>query len=399
MEPQPHHLLLIRLRLAWSTPTRGLLVLGSPTLNRGKPLIDLSDVIAVLGGLTSIGLGGVSVLLTNKVKVLQGALRLARTDADAAESQLLGARGQYQMLQAAGRSTYEPQIQELAAQNRDLIARLEAARVEDEAKTKWLDHLQQENDWQRDELEKRPNVTRKTYKVLTLGMKWTGKTSLTLKWANPLTDLGKIEGTKIERYERTVSQVIGKAVTTEHVFEIGDWGGEHIVDAQQELIVDEIHGMLIVVDLGGKDAKAVEPARIQEQLREFQGESLKFFFGPKTVASCKAVVLFINKSDLLAGTPADVEEQAKKLYAPLIANLSKHLDQVDIRVLVGSANYGHSTHLLFSHFVEKILPKNAYDNQLLQRMKADNAQQRSGTKPAPAAPVAPAAPQVKSQLR
>jgi hypothetical protein len=27
--------------------------------------------------------------------------------------------------------------------------------------------------------------------------------------------------------------------------------------------------------------------------------------------------------------------------------------------------------MLFSHFVEKILPKNAYDTQLLQRMKAE----------------------------
>ena len=345
--------------------------------------MEISFVLAVLGGIASVGLGGFSAILANKVSELERSLRLVKSDADTIQAQLVGARAQYTALQANNRSTYEPQLHQLEAHNRDLVARLEAARVEDEAKTKWLDHLQQENDWQRDELEKRPNVTRKTYKVLTLGMKWTGKTSLTLKWANPLTDLGKIEGTKIERYERTVSQVIGKAVTTEHVFEIGDWGGEHIVDAQQELIVDEIHGLLIVVDIGGKDAKAVDPARIQEQLREFQGESLKFFFGPKTVASCKAVVLFINKSDLLAGTPADVEEQAKKLYAPLINNLMKHQSQIDIRVLVGSANYGHSTHLLFSHFVEKILPRNAYDNQLLQRMKADNAQARGGNKPPP----------------
>ncbi len=351
--------------------------------------MEISFVLAVVGGLASVGLGGFAAVLATKVSELQRSLQKVKSDADAAQALLLGARGQYMALQASSRSTYEPQLQQLEAKSRDLAARLEAARVDDEAKTKWLDHLQQENDWQRDELEKRPNVTRKTYKVLTLGMKWTGKTSLTLKWANPLTDLGKIEGTKIERYERTVSQVIGKAVTTEHVFEIGDWGGEHIVDAQQELIVDEIHGLLIVVDLGGKDAKAVDPARIQEQVREFQGESLKFFFGPKTVASCKAVVLFINKSDLLAGTPADVEEQAKKLYAPLIANLMKHQSQIDIRVLVGSSNYGHSTHLLFSHFVEKILPKNAYDNQLLQRMKAEGSPPRGGNKNPPPLPSAP----------
>src|SRR5262249_41261442 len=111
-----------------------------------------------------------------------------------------------------------------------LEAQLKAVAAEDAKKTDWLDAQQQESDWLRAELEKRPKVTRKTYKVLTLGVKWTGKTSLTLKWANPLVDIGKLEGTKIERYERTVSQVVAKDVTTEHVFEIGDWGGEHIVD-------------------------------------------------------------------------------------------------------------------------------------------------------------------------
>src|SRR4029077_9577253 len=97
-------------------------------------------------------------------------------------------------------------------------------------------------------------------------------------------------------------------------------------------------------------------------------------------ASCKTVVLFINKSDLLSGTPAQVEEQARRLYAPLIENLNRYSTQIDVRVFVGSASYGHSTHLLFSHFVERILPKNAYDNQLLQRLKAD----------LPAAPASPA---------
>jgi hypothetical protein len=202
-------------------------------------------------------------------------------------------------------------------------------------------------------------------------MKATGKTSLTLKWANPLTDLGTLEGTKIERYERTVSHVKQNDLVTEHVFEVHDWGGEHLVDAQHELIVEEIHGLLIVVDLASKDAKQVEPARIHDQHQEFLPQVLKYIFGPKTVALCKTVVLFINKSDLLSGTPAQVEEQARKLYAPLVENLSKYKAQLDVRVLVGSASYGHSTHLLFSHFVEQILPRSAYDIQLLQRMKSD----------------------------
>lgn len=256
---------------------------------------------------------------------------------------------------------------------RALTAGLACSEEKNAQKIGWLDNQEQEITWLRAELEKRPKITRKTYKILTLGMKATGKTSLTLKWANPLTDLGTLEGTKIERYERTVSHVKQNDLVTEHVFEVHDWGGEHLVDAQHELIVEEIHGLLIVVDLASKDAKQVEPARIHDQHQEFLPQVLKYIFGPKTVALCKTVVLFINKSDLLSGTPAQVEEQARKLYAPLVENLNKYKAQLDVRVLVGSASYGHSTHLLFSHFVEQILPRSAYDNQLLQRMKSDCA--------------------------
>jgi hypothetical protein len=319
-----------------------------------------------------MALGVAVAILAMRSAATEKALKGATERADAAQRQAEVTAGQLASSRhqaATAQSALTGQIQTLQEENRQ--------------KEGWLDHQQQEITWLRAELEKRPKVTRKTYKVLTLGAKATGKTSLTLKWANPLVDLGTIQGTKIERYERTVSQVVQKDVTTEHVFEIGDWGGEHIVDAQQELVVDEIHGLLIVVDLGGKDAKTVQPERIQEQLREFQPQSLKYFFGPKTVASCKAVVLFINKADLVPGTPAEAEVQAKKLYTKLIDDLMPYQSQVDIRILVGSASYGHATHHLFSHFVEKILPKNAYDNQLLQRMKSDLAPARGAAKPLP----------------
>lgn len=241
---------------------------------------------------------------------------------------------------------------------------------ENEIKDGWLFKQDQEAVWLRAQLEQRPRLTRKAYKILTLGVKYTGKTSLTLKWANPLFDLGALKGTKIERYERTVSHVLTKDVLVEHVFEIHDWGGEHVVDAQQELVTEEVHGMLLVVDLAGKDAKGPDLARIQQQLRAFQPESLQFFFGPRTAACCKTIILFINKSDVLSGTPAEVEKEARGYYKRLIDDLEQYKNQVEIRVLVGSASYGHSTHHLFAHFVEKILPKNAYDGQLLQRMKA-----------------------------
>jgi hypothetical protein len=265
----------------------------------------------------------------------------------------------------------EQRCKVLQSENGQLRAQISELDAEDKKKVGWLDGMEEELAWLRAELEKRPKLERKVYRILTIGIKATGKTSLTLKWSNPLTDLGTIEGTKIERYERSVSHVREKDKLVEHVFEVHDWGGEHIVDALQELMVEEVHGLLIVVDLGDQEAKTIDLERIAMQLDEFKPQSLRYFFSPKTVASCKSVVLFINKSDLIAGTPAQVEKQAKDLYQTLIDGIQRYANQIDVKVFVGSASSGHSTHMLFSHFVERILPKNAYDQQLLQRMKAE----------------------------
>ena len=284
------------------------------------------------------------------------------------------------------------ELDALRAQNGALTRKLDDVVAEDKKKVDWLDHQQQEIDRLAAELARRPEITRKIYKILTIGVKWTGKTSLTLKWANPLVDLGRLEGTKIERYERTVSQTVQEEGTSEHVFEVNDWGGEHIVDAQQELVLEEIHGLLLVVDLTGKAGTTVDQARVQAQIREFSPESLRYFFGPKTLAGCKSVVLFINKSDVLSGTPAEVEAEGKRLYQPLIEAVERYKPQIDVKIIVGSATYGHSTHHLFSHFVERILPKSAYDSQLLQRMKDDCEAVETLSLKRPPVPRAPQAP-------
>lgn len=280
----------------------------------------------------------------------------------------------------------EQRCKALQSENGELRARVLALDAEDKKKVGWLDGMEEELAWHRSELDKRPKLERRVYRILTIGIKATGKTSLTLKWSNPLIDLGTIEGTKIERYERSVSHVRERDKLVEHIFEVHDWGGEHIVDALQELMVEEVHGLLIVVDLGAQDAKTIDLERIATQLDEFKPQSLRYFFSPKTLASCKSVVLFINKSDLIAGTPAQIEKQAKDLYQTLIDGIQRYANQIDVRVFVGSASSGHSTHLLFSHFVERILPKNAYDQQLLQRMKAEWRARPS----APAGPWPPA---------
>lgn len=256
-------------------------------------------------------------------------------------------------------------------------AKLQALDEFTQSLTTQLEQARQEATHYREKLEERPESTRKTYRIVTLGMKGTGKTSLTLKWANPLADLGSIDGTKSEQYERNVSRVQTGKEVTEHVFEVLDWGGEHMVDAVQEMSNSDVHGLLFVVDLGGKDAKGIEPERVQAQLREFQPEALRYFFGSKLMASCKTVVLFINKSDLIPGTPADIEEEARRLFQPLITNLAKQANPIELKVFVGSSNSGHSTHVLFGHFVEKILPSDAYDGQLLQRLNSGKETSKS----------------------
>ncbi|XXX72972.1 hypothetical protein WMF30_35520 [Sorangium sp. So ce134] len=308
--------------------------------------------LSILFGLGTLGCGAGMAWMAARTASLKGQLREAARHAEA-------------LRQA------NAQLERLRAERHQEREALERAQGEERQKVEWLDAQQREIEWLRRELDVRPKITQKRYKILTLGIKGTGKTSLTLKWANPLVDLGKVQGTKIERYERTVSHVSTKDELVEHIFEIGDWGGEHLVEAQHELVMDDIHGLLMVVDLAAKDGRQVDPARIEDQIREFQPQSLRYFFGSKTLTACKAVVLFINKSDVLAGTPAEIEAEARKHYRPLIEGIERFKNHVDTRVLVGSASYGHSTHHLFSHFVERILPKHAYDGQLLQRIKQD----------------------------
>lgn len=327
----------------------------------------------ILVGFLAVALAAGAILL---------ALQNSRVKIQLEETQtaLAALRDTPRQLEVAQRDAVEKgqQLEGTRREVEQLRRQIQEVSSEDKKKEDWLDHQEQELLWYKAELARRPKIQKRTYKILTLGVSGTGKTALTLKWANCLVDLGQLEGTKVERYERTVSLRQEGDVITEHVFEIRDWGGEHIVDAQQELIVDEIHGLLVVVDLATRDAKAVEPGRVQQQLREFQPESLRFFFGGKTMATCQAVVLFINKSDVLSGTPAEAEREARRHYQRLIDDLERYKAQLDVHVLVGSATYGHSTHHLFSHFVSKILPESAYDRQLLQRMKTEAAAEARG---------------------
>src|SRR5262249_1688939 len=145
------------------------------------------------------------------------------------------------------------------------------------------------------------------------------------KWAQPTFKLDHLIATQFQRFERTVSRHWSPQdnTLTEHIFEILDWGGELIGEAQGALLkVERIHAIVIVVDVGEDDpgggAQVASPARVRYQLEQFNPHVLRLFFSRNIVSHCKTYVLFINKADLLSGTWLEVEQQVRRLYQPLI---------------------------------------------------------------------------------
>lgn len=229
-------------------------------------------------------------------------------------------------------------------------------------------------------LQPRNEMVRRVYNIVTVGVSQCGKTALTLKWANPLFRLRDVMPTQFVKYERTVSRQFSKTgPIVEHVFEIRDWGGEHMSNAFIELFtLESVNGMLIVVDLGtteegseGRPVVRFSQERVRQQIEAFPEATLRLCFNERIVSHCKTFTLFINKSDALSGDLSMIEEKALELYAPLITilrKLQRECGMVDIEILVGSASSGHNTQNLFAHFIEKILPSDAYDPTLLQMM-------------------------------
>lgn len=220
------------------------------------------------------------------------------------------------------------------------------------------------------EISRRATFRNQMYRIVTIGLPKTGKTSLTLKWANPLWELKNVQGTSFDRYTRTVSSVVSPEtnVMVNHTFEVYDFGGERIVDAHDTLVVDDIHGILFVVDLANNGEEQVSLERVKEHIQEFQPTSLRFFFqSPRITKTCRTVVLFINKSDSISGTPAQVEQIARDHFSEMIGHMEGFSDHVDFKVLVGSAVSGHNLHKLMPHFVRQLLPDNAFDEQLMQK--------------------------------
>lgn len=236
------------------------------------------------------------------------------------------------------------------------------------------------------EMGRRVSFRQQVYKIVCIGIPKTGKTSLTLKWANPLWEIRNVQGTNFDKYTRTVSSVVSPQTGTvvNHQFEVYDFGGEQIVDAHEMLVTSDVHGLLFVVDLGLDESTEVDPERVKAHIRRFGVDALRFFLdSPRITQTCRTVLLFINKSDLIRGTPAEIDAEARRWFKPMIDSFQQFSGNVDFDVIVGSAVSGHNTHQLMPHFIRKMLPSNAYDDQLIQSQRSSSF---SDDKPGPAKP-------------
>lgn len=235
--------------------------------------------------------------------------------------------------------------------------------------------LREENQRLRTDSDGRLSHREVRYGVATIGISGCGKTALSLPWANPLVPRNKIVGTQFDKFQRTVSRVLDHEshVLVDHIFEIYDWGGEHIDEAQTALVkLGVIHALVLVVDLGpfvaAEGRHVFSEERIAKQIQEFNRHALRFFFAMSVVQHCKYYVLFINKSDLLSGFPEQIAEEAKRLYKPLIDEMTRWSEDrsVNFTVMVGSAETGAGTNQIFPYLLQNILPEEARDEQLTQ---------------------------------
>lgn len=322
--------------------------------------MSLITALSVLTSVLSAGAVGLAVQLIRTVRAYRSmavALVSKTADREAVQEQIAQADAQLGQLRQSIAEAHEKQ-------------RLSEA--ECQALQRQVETLKQQP---------RNEIARRVYNIVTVGVSQCGKTALTLKWANPLFRLRDVTPTQFVKYERTVSRQFAKnGPIVEHVFEIRDWGGEHMANAFIELFtLESVNGMLIVVDLGetkeaadGRPSVYFSEERIKRQIEAFPEATLKLCFNERIVSHCKTFTLFINKSDALPGDLAEVEQRALELYAPLInilRKLQRESGMVDIEILVGSASSGHNTQSLFAHFIEKILPSDAYDPTLLQMMQ------------------------------
>lgn len=256
-----------------------------------------------------------------------------------------------------------------------------------------------------------PKYHRLTFNIGIIGCRGTGKSGLCLRLTDPLFNDLSATATSARgiEYNHSVITLVNKhtEMRTEHSFRFIEWGGEYIIEAQNDLLrlcdpvkpTDAdgamarvgVQALILVVDLatpppegiqgtGARGLSAVDHKRIREQIdRHFDARSLTFIINSTLKTHLQTVVVFINKADVLPGNPAEQEEAAKNLYQELLVNVGNIYPKY--HVVVGSVCSDAGLLKLYSHLVERILPEDVKKQRPLGRAQDPDVRGGDGSLP------------------
>lgn len=247
------------------------------------------------------------------------------------------------------------------------------------------------------ELCSRPKIIKNFYHLATIGNTSCGKTALTLKWTNPLIDIVRIPSTvNPVRYDKRVSiQESTEGFCTFHVYSIFDYGGEDMQEVRDAMQTKDIRALLLVVDVAKtmtdpndqtKRTSVYSQGNIDEQVKLWNYDALKFLFSKEIQKSCSKYILFINKLDVLQSQFPESDEQldarARTLYKDVIDSLARLSKKFGAKftVLTGSAQTGRGCPELYKELLVDILPLAARDESLQYVPDAKHESVQSGSR-------------------
>ena len=217
------------------------------------------------------------------------------------------------------------------------------------------------------------------YDVAVIGLSYSGKTSVIQKIVEPrLEDARNIVPTQYRKYERTmvVYHNQREAIFREHSLRFHEWGGEYLsqsvlhisrLNSSTDIVQDDsglhrrVQAIVLLVDVGIYDSnqgtQEFNQNRINEHLKNLNETYLDFLFVDEIRSHLKAVILFVNKCDLMSDSYDNIHSMVSKYFEPIIARIQRHNESLfAFHVIAGSAFSDMGLTRLTGHLLGAMLP-------------------------------------------